>query len=105
MSDKSYLHWPFFDDAHRQLEADINAWATEHLPALMSREHEDLDGTCIGLVRALGEAARAKIEHFLGCHVYLDLWVKPLKSWRKNRGHLGRFGFRIPDDDDDAHRS
>ncbi|MEQ8329657.1 MAG: GTPase Era [Longimicrobiales bacterium] len=56
-------------------------------------------------IRALGEAARAKIEHFLGCHVYLDLWVKPLKSWRKNRGHLGRFGFRIPDDDDDAHRS
>lgn len=56
MSDKSYLHWPFFDAAHRQLEADIDAWATEHLPALMTREHEDLDGTCIGLVRALGEA-------------------------------------------------
>jgi GTP-binding protein Era len=55
-------------------------------------------------IRALGSAARAKIEHFLGTRVYLDLWVKPLKSWRKNRAHLGRLGFRVPDDDD-AHSS
>ncbi len=51
-------------------------------------------------IRELGQASRAKIEHFLGRHVYLDLWVKPLKAWRKNRSHLGRLGFRIPEDDD-----
>lgn len=51
-------------------------------------------------IRALGKAAREKIEHFLGRRVYLDLWVKPLKAWRKNRAHLRSLGFRIPDDDD-----
>jgi GTP-binding protein Era len=47
-------------------------------------------------IRALGSAAREKIEHLLGRSVYLDLWVKPLDSWRKSRAQLGRLGFRIP---------
>ncbi len=51
-------------------------------------------------IRELGSASRVKIEHFLGRRVYLDLWVKPLKSWRKNRAHLGRLGFRLPADDE-----
>ena len=51
-------------------------------------------------IRALGQASRAKIEHFLGQQVYLDLWVKPLKSWRRNRARLGEMGFRVPEDDD-----
>lgn len=56
MSDKSYLQWPFLDPSHRELEAAVDAWAQAHIPALVAAEHEDLDGTCIGLVRALGEA-------------------------------------------------
>ncbi len=51
-------------------------------------------------IRELGRASREKIEHFLGRRVYLELWVKPLKAWRKNRAHLGRLGFRVPQDDD-----
>jgi GTP-binding protein Era len=51
-------------------------------------------------IRALGQTAREKIEHFLGRSVYLDLWVKPLKSWRRSRAHLGRLGFRLPAEDD-----
>jgi GTP-binding protein Era len=51
-------------------------------------------------IKALGSAARSKIEHFLGRRVYLDLWVKPLESWRKSRTHLGRLGFRLPADDE-----
>ncbi|HSG09493.1 MAG TPA: GTPase Era [Longimicrobiales bacterium] len=51
-------------------------------------------------IRQLGQTAREKIEHFLGQRVYLDLWVKPLKSWRKNRARLGSFGFRVPEDDE-----
>ncbi len=47
-------------------------------------------------IRELGSAARAKIEHLLGRSVYLDLWVKPLESWRKSRTQLGRLGFRLP---------
>jgi len=50
-------------------------------------------------VKELGRSARAKIEHFLGRRVYLDLWVKPLKSWRRSRPRLGELGFRVPEDD------
>ncbi len=52
-------------------------------------------------VRALGAESRAKIERFLGRRVYLDVWVKPLRGWRRSRAHLGRLGFRLPRDDDE----
>jgi GTP-binding protein Era len=55
-------------------------------------------------IRALGESSRAKLEHFLERRVYLDLWVKPLKSWRKNRARLGALGFRVPEDDETPHQ-
>jgi GTPase len=67
-------------------------------------ERKSQKGMLIGkggaAIRALGEASRAKIEHFLGRSVYLDLWVKPLRAWRKNRAHLGRLGFRVPPEDE-----
>jgi len=55
-------------------------------------------------IRALGEASRGKIEHFLGRAVYLDLWVKPLRAWRRNRAHLTRLGFRLPPEDPSEER-
>lgn len=71
-------------------------------------ERKSQKGMLIGkggaAVRELGKAARGKIEHFLGRRVYLDLWVKPLRAWRKNRTHLGRLGFRLPPDDDSQNR-
>lgn len=49
-------------------------------------------------IRALGTAAREKIEHFVGCPVYLDLWVKVLPGWRRRRRDLTRFGLRVPEE-------
>jgi GTP-binding protein Era len=46
-------------------------------------------------IRGIGEAARKKIEAFLGERVYLDLWVKVLANWRKNPGSLSRFGYQL----------
>lgn len=67
-------------------------------------ERKSQKGIVIGnkgaAIRELGTCARGKIEHFLDARVYLDLWVKPLKAWRKNRAHLGQLGFRVPDEDD-----
>jgi GTP-binding protein Era len=67
-------------------------------------ERKSQKGMVIGqkgkAIRAIGEAARPKIETFLGRRVYLDLWVKPLRAWRKNRAYLGQLGFRLPADDD-----
>ncbi|CAJ0864166.1 Crotonobetainyl-CoA reductase [Ralstonia mannitolilytica] len=53
MSDKDYLQWPFFDDKHRQLEAELDAWATKHIP----HDHgPDVDAECRVLVKSLGQA-------------------------------------------------
>ena len=60
MTDKSYLQWPFFQDQHRQLAADIDQWASEHIESLVANEHEQLDQTCIDIVRALGKAGFAR---------------------------------------------
>ena len=46
-------------------------------------------------IKSIGEAARKKIEAFLGSKVYLDLWVKVLANWRKNPGSLSRFGYQL----------
>jgi GTP-binding protein Era len=46
-------------------------------------------------IRSIGEAARKKIEVFVGTKVYLDLWVKVLANWRKNPGSLSRFGYQL----------
>ena len=67
-------------------------------------ERKSQKGMLIGkngsAIRALGAASRAKIETFLGRPVYLDLWVKPLRGWRRNRAHLTDLGFRLPPDDE-----
>jgi GTP-binding protein Era len=49
-------------------------------------------------IRAVGSAARAKIEAFVGAKVFLDLWVKVLPNWRRNAHALQRLGFRVPQD-------
>lgn len=52
MADQSFLHWPFFDERHRELAQHLDAWCAAHLPV----PHDDVDAACQGLVRALGEA-------------------------------------------------
>ena len=54
MPDRSFLDWPFFEDRHRSLAAELDAWAGATLPGLV--DHHDVDGSCRRLVGALGEA-------------------------------------------------
>ncbi len=59
MSDTSFLSWPFFDAAHRDLAAALERWASARLPGLVAGEAAHgagLDDTTRRLVRALGEA-------------------------------------------------
>jgi len=44
-------------------------------------------------IRALGQAARTKIEGLVGQPVYLDLWVKVLPNWRRDPQALKRLGY------------
>ena len=48
----SYLDWPFFESRHRDLVADLDTWAAEHVAV---KDHADTDATCRELVRALGQ--------------------------------------------------
>lgn len=44
-------------------------------------------------IKNIGKSARTKIERFLGEPVYLDLWVKVLPHWRRNRQAVERLGY------------
>jgi len=50
MADASFLSWPFFEDRHRALVRELEAWCAAHLPVA----HGDVDAACQGLVAALG---------------------------------------------------
>lgn len=53
MADKSFLNWPFFEDRHRALAGDLDAWAAG---ALANVDHSDIDAACRKLVGDLGDA-------------------------------------------------
>ena len=44
-------------------------------------------------IKRLGQTARKHIEAFLGRPVYLELWVKVRKKWRKNPQLLKQLGY------------
>ena len=56
MADQTYLDWPFFEDRHRSLAAELDAWAEGHLDAI---DHSDTDAACRQLVTMLGDAGFA----------------------------------------------
>lgn len=53
MADKTFLDWPFFDDRHRALAAEVDDWAVASLAHV---DHADADAACRALVRAMGDA-------------------------------------------------
>jgi acyl-CoA dehydrogenase len=53
MSDTQFLDWPFFEERHRALARELDAWADAHL----AHAHgPDADAICRTLVRELGAA-------------------------------------------------
>ena len=50
--DIAHLAWPFFDERHRTLARELDAWAAAHLHHIEG----DVDAQCRALVRQLGEA-------------------------------------------------
>ena len=51
MADQTYLHWPFFEDRHRELAARLDAWCKDNLAGI---DHGDTDAACRELVSRLG---------------------------------------------------
>ncbi len=64
-------------------------------------EKDSQKGIIIGeggkMLKRIGRAARREIEELLTGHkVYLELWVKVRKKWRKDEDELRRLGYALP---------
>jgi len=53
------------------------------------------------MLKRIGTAARKEIEALLDKRVYLELWVKVSKKWRRDEGALRRLGYVLPKKDQD----
>ncbi len=63
-------------------------------------EKDSQKGIIIGeggsMLKRIGQAARKEIERLVGNRVYLELWVKVRKKWRKDEKELRRLGYALP---------
>jgi GTPase len=70
--------------------------------AVIFVERDSQKGILVGAggsaIRRIGAEARAKIEEFVGAHVFLDLRVKVLSRWRKRQEALHHLGYPVPPD-------
>jgi len=53
VADTSWLDWPFFDERHRAMAGELEAWCID---ALADIDHRDTDAACRALVASLGQA-------------------------------------------------
>ncbi len=45
------------------------------------------------VLKKVGEQARAELEKFFGCKVFLETWVKVKSNWRDSEQHIRSYGF------------
>ncbi len=66
------------------------------IEAAIHVERDSQKGIIIGkqgrMLKEIGRQARMEIETFLGCHVFLSLYVRVQKNWRKNARMLMELG-------------
>jgi len=71
-----------------------------YISATIYVERESHKGILIGkggrMLKTISQQAREEIERFIGTRVYLELWVKVLKNWRRDEHALRRLGYRLP---------
>jgi GTP-binding protein Era len=70
-----------------------------YISATIFVERESHKGIVIGkhgqMLKTISQQSREEIEKFVGTRVYLELWVKVLKNWRRDENALRRLGYRI----------
>ncbi|MEJ5347120.1 MAG: GTPase Era [Desulfosoma sp.] len=70
------------------------------IEATIHVERDSQKGIIIGKggarLKEIGRQAREDVERLLGCKVYLGLYVRVQKNWRRDRRVLGEFGYRLP---------
>ena len=70
----------------------------DFIKAIIYVERKSQKGIIIGedgkAIKRVGVIAREEIEKQLGRKVYLELWVKVLEKWRKDKSQLHRLGYK-----------
>jgi len=68
-----------------------------HIGAVIYAEKASHKGIIIGkngaMLKKIGAMARADMEDFLDCKVFLELWVKVKEGWRDNTFFMRNFGY------------
>lgn len=71
-----------------------------YISATVYVEKESQKGILIGeggkMLKAISTAARREIELMTGQPVFLEIWVKVSKNWRKKEHELRRLGYVVP---------
>ena len=100
-----YVREAAFDHLEQELPYSIACEIDEfrenerpaYIRAVVYVERESQKGIVIGekgrTIKAIGRAARERIEALLGSPVYLDLHVKVLENWRRKDPVLRRLGY------------
>jgi GTP-binding protein Era len=65
----------------------------DYIHGIIYVERESQEGILIGGLKKVAVEARKDIEELIGREVYLDLWVKTRKNWRKSLNSLKEFGY------------
>ena len=71
-----------------------------YISATIFVERDSHKGIVIGkggkMLKKISQEARHDIEELVDTRVYLELWVKVLKNWRRDDNALRHLGYRIP---------
>jgi acyl-CoA dehydrogenase len=101
MADSTFLEWPFFEARHKQLAAELRAWAAREVPKIVGTDHSQaaVDAACRKLVKALGDAGWLKyaVPSPYGGH-FPQLDVRSLAIIRETLGYyagLADFAFAM----------
>jgi GTPase len=74
-----------------------------YIAANIYTEKDSQKGIVIGregaMLKRIGREARVALEQFFGSKVFLDLWVKVRKNWRRDERYLRELGYVLPNDD------
>ncbi len=73
-----------------------------YIRAVLHVERDSQKGIVVGArgarIREIGRLSRIKIEELVGASVYLDLWVKVLPDWSRNKSLLKRLGYNVSEE-------
>lgn len=91
------LYYVYGQEIPYSCTVEIEEIKENYIKAIIIVEKESQKGILIGKngerIKKVGILARESIEHFLGKKVFIELWVKVKKNWRKDAELVRRLGY------------